>query len=159
ERKRRETVDPLAVVGWERTATAYSWSNFSHNVSGLFLLAMSVVALAGHRWWTRSWPLGFVALGVFIFLRASASDGTWPYGAGPPWSGDAEGLQHRLAAVLAMALGVVEWRVRTAREPGALAWLLPALAGAGGILLLTHAHTAFEGTDAYLVQVTHVVMG
>ena len=34
--------------------------------------------------------------------------------------------------------------------------MLPA---AGGVLLVTHAHTAFEGKSSYLVQVTHVAMG
>lgn len=160
--KRAQTVDPLAVVGNERTATAYSWSNFSHNVAGLFLLGMSVIALVGQREghrWARHWPLGLVGLAGFIFLRASASDGTWPYGEAPPWTGDSEGLQHRLAAVLALGLGALEWRARTSARPGRLARLFPALAAAGGILLLTHAHVAFEGKNAYLVQVTHVAMG
>lgn len=160
--KRAQTADPLAVVGNERTPTAYSWSNFSHNVAGVFLLAMSVLALVGmggRAAWARHWPLGLVALAVFVFLRASASDGTWPYGDVAPWSGDAEGLQHRIAAVLALALGLLEWRARVARDPGTLARLFPALAAAGGILLLTHAHVAFEGKSSYLVQVTHVAMG
>lgn len=160
--KRAQTADPLAVVGNERTPTAYSWSNFSHNVAGVFLLGMSVLALVrltGRARWARHWPLGLVALAVFVFLRASASDGTWPYGDVAPWSGDAEGLQHRIAAVLALALGLLEWRARVARDPGRLARLFPTLAAFGGILLLTHAHVAFEGKSSYLVQVTHVAMG
>ncbi|MCW5891416.1 MAG: CopD family protein [bacterium] len=160
--KRAQTADPLAVVGNERTPTAYSWSNFSHNVAGVFLLVMSLLALLGtsrYARWARHWPLGLVALAVFVFLRASASDGTWPYGDVAPWSGDAEGLQHRIAALLALLLGLLEWRARAARDPGPLARLFPALAAFGGILLLTHAHVAFEGKSSYLVQVTHVVMG
>ncbi len=161
-RKREQTADPLAVVGNERTPTAYSWSNFSHNVAGVFLLAMSIVALigqGGRAQWARHWPLGLVGLALFVFLRASASDGTWPYGDVAPWSGDAEGLQHRIAALLALGLGLLEWRARAGRHPGRLARLFPALAAAGGILLLTHAHVAFEGKSSYLVQVTHVAMG
>ncbi|MFM8410197.1 MAG: CopD family protein, partial [Alphaproteobacteria bacterium] len=43
------TADPLAVVGWERTATAYSWSNFSHNVAGLVVLPMAILMLLAPR--------------------------------------------------------------------------------------------------------------
>src|SRR5262249_22485884 len=85
ERKRQGAPDPFAVVGNERPVTQYSWSNFSHNVAGLFLLPMSVLALAGRRTGLgRHWPLGFVALGIFVFLRACASDDVWPFGNAPP---------------------------------------------------------------------------
>lgn len=159
-----DTSDPLAVIGGERTVEAYSWSNFSHNVAGLFLLGMSLVALLGDRVGkgvSRHWPLGFIGLGIFVFLRTSANDGVWPFGPRDFWSttfGDAEVLQHRLAAFLVIALGLVEWRART--HPGSrLAPVFPALAAAGGILLLTHSHAAFEPKSYYLIQVTHTAMG
>ncbi len=154
------TADPLAVVGWERTATAYSWSNFSHNVAGLVVLPMAILMLLSPRArWARNWPLGLVVLAAFVFLRSCASDGIWPFGTLSPLSSDAEGFQHRLAAVLALALGLVEWRARTSDSAGRLARVFPVLAAAGGVLLVTHAHTAFEGKASYLVQVTHVAMG
>jgi putative copper resistance protein D len=162
EHKWANETDPYAVVGFERSGASYSWSNFTHNVAGLFLLPMSLVALAGQgrrAAWARHWPIGFLALALFVFLRSSASDGTWPFGATAPWKGDAEGFQHRVGAALALALGLVEWRVRTAGRPTAVAYCFPVLAGAGGVLLLTHAHAAFEGKQSYLVQVTHVAMG
>jgi putative copper resistance protein D len=158
--------DATAAVGLaERTTLAYSWSNFSHNVAGLLLLGMSLAALVG-RWrpaWARHWPLGFVALAAFVFLRTSASEGTWPFGPAGVWenaAGDAEALQHRIGAAVALALGLLEWRARAARHPPAfLPYLFPVLAAAGGILLLTHSHTAFEPKSAYLIQVTHSTMG
>jgi len=154
------TADPLAVVGWERTATAYSWSNFSHNVAGLVVLPMALLMLLAPRArWARHWPLGLVVLAAFVFLRSCASDGIWPFGVLSPLASDAEGFQHRLAAVLALALGVVEWRARVSDAPAGLARVFPVLAAAGGVLLVTHAHTAFEGKSSYLVQVTHVAMG
>jgi copper resistance protein D len=161
-RKREGTADPFAVVGGERTATQYSWSNFSHNVAGLFLLPMSLLALTdvGRRaGLARHWPLGFVGLGVFIFLRSCASEGVWPFGTAPPWTVDAEGLQHQLGALLAVLLGLVEWRARTAPRARVAPYIFPILAAAGGVLLLTHAHVAFEAKSNYLVQVTHVAMG
>jgi len=159
-----DTSDPLAVVGGERTAAAYSWSNYSHNVAGLFLLAMSLLAIAGsggRGGWGRHWPLGFIGLGIFVFLRTSANDMIWPFGPRSVWTtmlGDAEVLQHRLGALLVVLLGVVEWRARV-HPTSRLPYVFPLLAGAGGLLLLTHSHAAFEPKSYFLIQVTHTTMG
>ncbi len=158
--------DPYAAVGGERTYAAYSWSNFSHNVAGLVLLAMSLLALCASRpaWrWARHWPLGIALLGVFVFLRSMAVDAVWPFGPRGFWATtlvSAEDLQHRLAGVLALTLGLVEWRARRRDRPaGRLPYVFPALAVAGGLLLLVHSHVAFELKSSYLVQVTHTTMG
>jgi putative copper resistance protein D len=159
-----DTSDPLAVVGGERTSAAYSWSNFCLNVAGLFLLAMSLLAIVGadrRGGWGRHWPLGFIGLGVFVFLRTSANDAVWPFGPRSLWATmftDAEVMQHRLGALVVVLLGVVEWRAR--RHPtGRLRYLFPLLAAVGGLLLLTHSHAAFEPRSYYLIQVTHTTMG
>jgi copper resistance protein D len=150
-------------VPGQRSPDAYRWSNFSHNVAGLILLATSLLALAGvaaRRRWAWPQPLGFAALAAFIYLRAAANEGTWPFGAVGLAQLDTEGLQHRVAAVLVLALGMVEWRARGARP--ARTWLscvVPALAAGGAILLLAHSHTAFEAKASFLVQVTHTAMG
>jgi putative copper resistance protein D len=162
-----DSSDVYAVIGGERTAAAYTWSNFSHNVAGLLLFCLCLAAFAawsGRGQWARHWPLGFVGLGIFIFLRTSADSNTWPFGPVPFWSntlGDAEVLQHRLGALLPVALGIMEWRARMASERGRrrLAYVFPILACAGGVLLLTHSHAAFEGKSDFLVQVTHTAMG
>jgi len=147
----------------ERSREAYLWSNFSHNVAGLILLGMSLVALGGliaRAGWSRHWPLGFVVLAAFIYLRAAANEGTWPFGSTPLWQLDAEGLQHRLAAVLVLALGGLEWRARSGQRPGTLLpYVFPALAAVGAVLLLTHSHAAFQLKSSFLVQVTHTTMG
>jgi putative copper resistance protein D len=160
------TSDPYAAVGGERTHAAYSWSNFSHNVAGLVLLAMSLLALAASRpglRWARHWPLGIALLGVFVFLRSMAVDAVWPFGPRAFWAttlANSEDLQHRLAGVLAITLGLVEWRARRDDRPtGRLRYVFPVLAAVGGLLLLTHAHVAFEQKSNYLVQVTHTTMG
>ena len=46
-----------------------------------------------------------------------------------------------------------------AAPSGRLAYVFPLLAAAGGLLLLTHSHAAFELKSSYLVQVTHTTMG
>ena len=156
--------DPYAAVGGERTYASYSWSNFSHNAAGMLLLAMSVVALGANlgRRWARNWPVGLVALGVFVFLRSMAVDGIWPFGTRGFWAstlGSAEDLQHRLAGILAITLGAVEWRARRAGTASRLAYVFPFLATAGGLLLLVHSHVAFEQKSSFLIQVTHTTMG
>jgi putative copper resistance protein D len=130
----------------------------------LLLLAMSVLAIVGrsqHGGWGRHWPLGFIGLGIFVFLRTSANDMVWPFGPRGVWetmAGDAEVLQHRLGALVVVLLGLVEWRARR-RPAGRLSYVFPVLAAAGGLLLLTHSHAAFEPRRYYLIQVTHTTMG
>src|SRR5262249_19666486 len=98
----QSSADPYAAVGAERAYEDYSWSNCSHNVAGLGLLAMSLLALAAARprWrWARHWPLGVALLGVFVFLRSLAVDAVWPFGSGGFWAttlDSAEDLQHSL---------------------------------------------------------------
>jgi copper resistance protein D len=149
--------------GKGRTREAYLWSNFSHNVSGLILLGTSLFALVGlarGTGWDRHWPLGFVALAAFVYLRAAANEGAWPFGPTPLWHIDSEGLQHRAAAGLVLALGLIEWRARArVLSVAALPYVLPVLAGAGSVLLLTHSHAAFQSKASFLVQVTHSTMG
>ena len=163
-KKTSTSTDPYAAVGGERTYASYSWSNFSHNAAGMFLLAMSLGALgANFGWrWARNWPVGLVALGVFVFLRSMAVDAIWPFGTRDFWTstlGSAEDLQHRLAGILAITLGAVEWRARRAGSASRLAYVFPVLATAGGLLLLVHSHVAFEQKSSFLVQVTHSTMG
>src|SRR5262249_7853979 len=130
----QSSADPYAAVGAERAYEDYSWSNFSHNVAGLGLLAMSLLALAAARprgRWARHWPLGVALLGGFVFLRSLAVDAVWPFGSGGFWAtplDSAEDLQHRLAALVAVTLGLIEWRARRADPPrGRLPYVFPAL--------------------------------
>ena len=138
-----------AAAGAERSVDAYRWSNFSHNGAGLILLAMSLVALAGFlagRDWGRHWPLGFVALAAFVYLRAAANEGAWPFGATPLGAIDAEGIQHRIAAALVLGLGLLEWRARARgrTRAGTPPMSSPRSPPAGAVLLLTHSHAAFQ---------------
>jgi putative copper resistance protein D len=154
----------LAVVDRKPSVAAAEWSDFNHNVSGIFLIVMALIAylsyLPGGRV-AQWWPLGFLALAVFLFIRSDAE--TWPLGPGGFWQstlGNGEVLQHRLATLLAFSLGVVELR---ARIIGALwgwtGFLFPTLVACGGVLLVTHAHLAFEIKSDYLIQSTHLVLG
>lgn len=154
----------VAVIGRVPSIAAVQWSDYNHNVAGVFLLAMSALALLSYvrgLQWARYWPLGFVGLATFLFFRADAE--AWPLGPIGFWEsmfGNGEVLQHRLATVLALALGVLEMRART--RPNAsrrLRFMFPVLCAFGGVLLVTHAHVAFEIRTEYLIQSTHLTMG
>jgi hypothetical protein len=78
----------------------------------------------------------------------------------PLWKIDAEGIQHRIAALLVLALGALEWRARARPDRRSLlSYVFPALGAAGAVLLLTHSHAAFQSKQSFLVQVTHTTMG
>src|SRR5262249_52089939 len=108
----------------------------------------------------QHWPLGFVGLAAFVYLRAAANEGTWPFGTAFLAHAGPEGLQHRIAAVLVLSLGALEWWARARpRRLGLVASVFPAVAAAGAVLLLTHSHTAFQTKASFLGQVTHTAMG
>lgn len=83
--------------------------------------------------WANYWPLGFVALSVFLFFRSDAE--TWPLGPKGFWEstfGNGEVFQHRIATLLAFVLGVMELRARTRSDARKLQYLFPVLCAFGG---------------------------
>lgn len=154
----------VVVVGRVPSVAATQWSDYNHNVSGVFLVVMGLMALLSYVrgfGWAKYWPVGFMLLGIFLFFRADAE--SWPLGPIGFWEsmfGNAEVLQHRLATVLAFTLGLLETRARvSSRASERLRYMFPILCALGGILLVTHAHLPFEIKTDYLVQSTHLAMG
>lgn len=153
----------VAVVDKVPSVAATEWSDYNHNISGLFLAGMGLLAMLsyvrGFRW-ANYWPLGFVGLSIFLFFRSDAE--TWPLGPIGFWEstfGNGEVFQHRIATLLAMVLGIMELRARTHEEARKLQFVFPMLCAFGGILLLTHAHAEFELKSEFLIQSTHTTMG
>jgi putative copper resistance protein D len=152
--------DPLA----PRTAADTAWSEYNHNVAGLIVLAVGLLAaldrLAGIGW-ARHWPLAFLPLSVFLLFRSDP--GSWPLSETQSFVEgliDPEVLQHRVFALLPASLGIFEWLVRTGRlaaEPWAR--VFPLLVAAGGALLLAHAHPLVHVKEAYLMEITHLPLG
>jgi putative copper resistance protein D len=146
-----------------RTAADRAWSDYNHNVAGLFVLAMGALAcahaLAGVRW-ARHWPLVFLPLAAFVLVRSDP--GSWPLGPVGFWEGwlSPEVLQHRVFVVLTLGFGVFEWLVRTERlRARRWAYVFPALAALGGGLLLTHSHALSDLKAEFLAEVTHAPLG
>ena len=147
-------------IGWKEDM---SWDRFNHNISGVIVLAIAVIALldrlAGISW-ARHWPLMFIAFSVLIVVFANPDD--WPLG----HKGFIESLQntevvqHWLAGLVVFGLGLFEWRTRCGSMDSAkLRFVFPLLCIVGGIILLTHSHEIFALKREFLIQSTHVLMG
>ena len=153
----------VAVVDKVPSVAATEWSDYNHNVAGLFLTGMGIVAMLSYVRkfrWAQYWPLGFIGLSIFLFFRSDAE--TWPLGPIGFWEstfGNGEVFQHRIATLLAFVLGYMELKARTKPEARKLQFIFPMLCAFGGILLLTHAHAEFELKSEFLIQSTHTTMG
>jgi len=155
----------VAVVNKIPSVAAQEWSDYNHNIAGLFLTIMGVLAIASyvknrHLEWTKYWPVGFMGLSIFLFFRSDAE--TWPLGPIGFWEstfGNGEVFQHRIATTVAMVIGYMELQARLHAERRKIQFILPILSAFGGILLLTHAHAEFELKSEFLIQATHTTMG
>jgi putative copper resistance protein D len=156
----------VAIVGQVPSLAATEWSNYNHNIAGIFLSLMSLFAMLSYV--KRSgferfkyWPLGFVGLGIFLFFRSDAE--TWPLGPIGFWEStfnNGEVLQHRIATLLVFVLGIMELSARISKNPNSkLPFVFPLLAAFGGLMLLTHSHVGFQAKSAFLIQGGHTTMG
>jgi putative copper resistance protein D len=141
-----------------RNAADIAWSEYNHNWSGLFVLAIGILALlnqAGQRW-ARHWPLVFLGLAGFLLVRSDPE--VWPLGnIGLIESlRDVEVVQHRVFALLPILFGLFEWSVRTGRLKAKWApYVFPLICVFGGALLLTHQHAIANVKDQLLIEWTH----
>jgi len=148
--------DPTA----PRTDADRAWSEYNHHVSGLFVLAMGVLAIvhvSRAAGWARHWPLVFLGLASFMLVRNDP--GAWPLGPLGFWASMAEPsvLQHRLFVLVVVIFGFFEWMVRTGRlRAPRCALVFPLLCAAGGGLLLTHSHASLNIKSEFLLEITHV---
>ncbi|MDD4913781.1 MAG: CopD family protein [Methylococcales bacterium] len=153
----------VAIVGQIPSEAATAWSDYNHNIAGIFLTTMSIFAMLSYSsrfHWARFWPAGFMLLGVFLFFRSDAE--SWPLGPIGFWDStfnNGEILQHRIATFLVFGLGWLETRARLENNQGALPYMFPVLAAFGGMMLLAHSHVGFEPKSAFLIQVGHTLMG
>lgn len=156
----------VAIIDQVPSVAATEWSNYNHNISGIFLAVMSFLAMLSYVKnesfaFTKYWPLGFVCLGIFLFFRSDAE--TWPLGPIGFWDStfnNGEVLQHRIATLVVFVLGLIELNARISYNPNSRKSLVfPVLAAFGGLMLLTHSHVGFQAKSAFLIQVGHTTMG
>lgn len=154
-----DLADPAA----PRTAEITAWSEFGHNVAGLFVLAMGVLAMlerTGRAPWARHWPLLIVALAGFVAYSVDPEG--WQTGAVGFWEHlkSPEVLQHRILLGLTATLGLAEWRVRSGGHPASpWRWVFPVVTIVSGILLLTHVHEVSDSQSAFFMELSHLPLG
>ena len=141
-----------------RNAADIAWSEYNHHWAGLFVVLVGGLALA-HRagvGWARHWPLAFLLMAVFLFLRSDPE--VWPLGDEGFWASlrDVEVFQHRIFVLLLVAFALFEWGVRTERlrSPKA-AIVFPLLTAVGAALLLTHNHAIANVKEQLLIELSH----
>ena len=142
------------------TPAEKAWSEYNHHWAGIIVLSVGLLALlaqAGKISWARSWPLLFLGLSVFLFLRSDPE--VWPLGPNGFWVtlADPEVLLHRIFAALVIALGVFEWRVQTGRVTSpSVRLVFPMLVAFAGALLLTHSHSLGNIKEEVLAELSHI---
>jgi len=124
-------------------------SEFNHHLAGLFIIFAGIFILAENHLVKRwplvryVWPMCFLAAGLFVLVFSDSE--IWPFGPQTPWyaiTHNTEDLQHKIFAVILLALGYVEFQRARGRWKSAwAAWFFPATAAAGAILLLFHVHS------------------
>lgn len=139
-------------------------SEFNHHVAGYALIGVSTLVIAGLLFPGLKgprfvWPFLFILAGVFLAIWSDAE--IWPRG-NLNWAWllhhDREARQHKIYALLLIAIGGVEWlRARGGLPRFWRIWLFPILAVAGAGLLLIHDHTGDNSghsleAQAYLVN-------
>lgn len=139
------------------------WDRFNHNISGLIVLTLVILAFIDcMRWarWARHWPILFVAFSILVLLYANPDH--WPLGhiSFTDSATNTEVIQHWLAGFVIFGLGGFEWFARQGRLKRAyLRFLFPTLCIVGGLILLTHSHNQDDLKIDFMTQSTHVAMG
>lgn len=150
----------------QQTADDFAYSEFNHHWAGAALIVMAIGSfLEGLRArrlrWARRWPLVFVLLAIFLFVRNDPE--AWPFG--PVGFLESmripEMVQHRLSIVLLLALGMVEHLGRGGQvRQSRWAYIFPSLCLVGGFMLFGHTHdlgVAADDSQTY-IALQHGVM-
>jgi hypothetical protein len=124
-------------------------SEFNHHLAGLFVGVAGILILSGRALGSRwslvryAWPSCFIAAGFFVLIFSDTE--MWPFGPQNPWyaiTHEPEDLQHKIFAVILLAVGFVELqRVRQRWKAPWISWFFPLVGALGAILLLFHAHS------------------
>jgi len=142
-----------------RNAQDIAWSEYNHHWSGIMVLLVGLAALldaTGRVGVARHWPLIFLGLAAFIFIRSDPE--AWPLGEIGLLESlrDPEIVQHKLAGLLVVGFAVAEWWVRLGRVTGRARYVFPLAMIAGGVLLLAHSHAVSNIKDAQLIELSHL---
>jgi putative copper resistance protein D len=147
--------DPLS----SNTSADIAWSEYNHNWAGIFVLLTGSLALLSRSKyfpWAKVWPLTFLGLAVFLFLRSDPEN--WPLGPNGFWESfmTSDVLQHRVAVILVILFAIFQWRVeKNGLRTGFAPLVLPAVCALGGVVLLTHTHPLSNVKEQLLIELSH----
>jgi putative copper resistance protein D len=142
------------------TPAEKAWSEYNHHWAGIVVLAIGLLALlaqAANVSWARNWPLLFLGLALFLFIRSDPE--AWPLGPNGFWIKltDPEVLLHRIFVLLVIGLAIFEWRVQTGRVSSPRVRLVfPMLVAIAATLLLTHSHALGNVKEEVLAELSHI---
>ena len=139
-----DSATQAALEAWKRE------SEFNHHLAGFLVLVAGLLILADgsvrQRWAVgrHVWPICFLVSGVFLLIFSDTE--LWPFGEQSWYFGlthHKEVLQHKVFAVLLLAVGVIELqRARGILKARWTGWVFPVVASAGSLMLLFHDHQA-----------------
>jgi len=139
------------------------YSQFTHRVAGVILLMLAALTV-WESWRPRPFPWSAVSAPLWVafglYLIPSSDPESWPYGPQrfAEILDDPLVLQHKLLALLPIAIGVITALRAAAVLPGRrLARVLGVLALAGGATLFFHFHDGRVHFDSIYLQ--HALMG
>jgi putative copper resistance protein D len=125
-------------------------SEFNHHLAGFLVLLAGLLILPEGITWQRwavarhVWPICFLVSGIFLLIFSDTE--LWPFASQSWYFGlthHMEVLQHKIFAVLLLAIGVIELlRARGNLKARWSGWVFPLVASAGSLMLLFHDHHA-----------------
>ncbi|HEY2547780.1 MAG TPA: hypothetical protein VGI46_17040 [Candidatus Acidoferrum sp.] len=139
-------------------------SEFNHHFAGFMVILAGFVILLSDRIGTHwpplryAWPTCFLGAGLFLLISSDTE--IWPFGPQSPWyaiTHKTEDLQHKIFAIILLALGYVALqRARGRWKSRSAAWFFPVVAAAGAILLLFHVHSGDMHAPHAMATMEHI---
>ena len=158
------SIEELTPAEQAKLASDRRTSEFNHHVAGVLVFLAGLFFLAqgwlSTRWPAARyvWPACFLAAGIYLLVFSDLD--IWPFGGEGFWYGmmhDAEILQHKVFSAILLLIGGVELqRARGRLKAAWSAWVFPAGALVGAILLLFHEHGAGRHGPDHMLVMEHI---
>jgi putative copper resistance protein D len=139
-------------------------SEFNHHVAGFIVILAGFFILLHDRIGTHwpllryAWPTCFLGAGLFLLIFSDTE--IWPFGPQSPWyaiTHNTEDLQHKIFAIILLALGYVALQRARGRWKNLwAAWFFPVVGAAGAILLLFHTHSGEMHAPHAMATMQHI---
>jgi putative copper resistance protein D len=149
---------------WEGSAEQKAYSEFNHHLSGVFLLVIAGLFLLKEqgvvpRRWLTLWPLSLLLLGGYLVIWSDRF--AWPIGPAGFFESltDPETVQHKLYAVVLVALGSLEWARLRGRLPRLGSALFFGIVAFAGLLMFHHSLLMAHNHHSPKLLSNHLLVG